>query len=133
MTPKGLRDIFVLVFLNVDTRREFLTPAGYEPDAARVLTQPEAFVQHMKDSGSDADIVMHDRDNKFSQDFDQTLKDAGLRVRKAAFRSPNTVAFVVNCHGPGNSGSRLRPCPTEFAMAAPDYGAMLLSAAKRLP
>lgn len=51
-------------------------------------------MRHMKDSGLEADIVMHDRDNKFSEDFDQMLKDAKLRVQKAAFRSPNTVAFV---------------------------------------
>ena len=56
--------------------------------------QAEAFVRHVKDSGLEADIVMHDRDNKFSEDFDHTLKDADLRVQKAAFRSPNTVAFV---------------------------------------
>jgi len=37
---------------------------------------------------------MHDRDNKFSQDCDHTLKDAKLRVQKAALRSPNIVAFV---------------------------------------
>jgi len=57
-------------------------------------TQAEAFVKHVKDSGLEADIVMHDRDNKFSEDFDQTLKDAKFRVQKAAFPSPNTVAFV---------------------------------------
>ena len=64
------------------------------PVSSRMRTQAEAFVRHMKDSGLEADIVMHDRDNKFSEDFDQMLKDAKLRVQKAAFRSPNTVAFV---------------------------------------
>jgi transposase InsO family protein len=51
-------------------------------------------VQHIQDSGLEADILMLDRDNKFSEEFDQTLRDADLRVQKAAFRSPNTVAFV---------------------------------------
>ena len=51
-------------------------------------------MQHVKDSGLKADIVMHDRDSKFTEDFDQTLKDADLEVKKAAYRSPNTVAFV---------------------------------------
>jgi putative transposase len=59
-----------------------------------IATAARAFVQHVKGSGLEADIVMHDRDCKFSVDLDQTLKDAGLRVQKAAFRSPNTVAFV---------------------------------------
>ena len=94
LTPKGLRDIFVLVFLHVETRRVFVTPATFKTGDAWMREQAEAFVQHVKDSGLQADIVMHDRDDKFTEDFDQTLKDADLRVQKAAYRSPNTVAFV---------------------------------------
>lgn len=72
----------------------FVTPASYKPDAVWMREQAKAFVRHVQDSGLGADIVMHDRDGKFSEDFDQTLKDARLRVQKAAYRSPNTVAFV---------------------------------------
>jgi len=32
LTPKGLRDLFVLVFLHVETRRVFITPATYHPE-----------------------------------------------------------------------------------------------------
>src|SRR3954470_9790570 len=37
---------------------------------------------------------MHDRNTKFTASFDDALKGAGLRVQKAAYRSPNTCAFV---------------------------------------
>jgi len=37
---------------------------------------------------------MHDRDSKFSKAFDDQLRKDGLRVQKAAYRSPNTVAYV---------------------------------------
>jgi putative transposase len=84
----------VLVFLHVDSRRVFATPACFKPDMVWMRTQAEAFVRHVKASGLEADIVMHDRDGKFSEDFDQTLRDADVRVQKAAYRSPNTVAFV---------------------------------------
>lgn len=94
LTPKGLRDIFVLVFLHVETRRVFVTPATFKTGDTWMREQAEAFVQHVKDNGLKAEIVMHDRDAKFTDDFDQTLKDADLRVQKAAYRSPNTVAFV---------------------------------------
>jgi putative transposase len=94
LTPKGLRDIFVLVFLHVETRRVFVTPATFKTGDAWMREQAEAFVQHVKDSDLKADIVMHDRESKFTADFDQTLRDAKLRVQKAAYRSPNTVAFV---------------------------------------
>jgi putative transposase len=51
-------------------------------------------VKHTQKSGMGTDIVMHDRDAKFTASFDAALKEAGLRVQKAAPRAPNTVAFV---------------------------------------
>jgi putative transposase len=94
VTPKGFRDLFVLVFLHVETRCVFVTPATYHPNEAWVCDQAKAFARHAKKSRIGADIVMHDRDSKFSAAFDEELRDAGLRVQKAAFRSANTVAFV---------------------------------------
>jgi len=94
LTPKGLRDIFVLVFLHVETRRVFVSPATFKTGDAWMREQAAAFVQHVKESGLKADIVMHDRDCKFTEDFDETLENTGLEVKKAAYRSPNTVAFV---------------------------------------
>jgi putative transposase len=94
LTPKGFRDLFVLVFLHVGTRRVFLSPATYHPNEAWVCDQAQSFARHVKQSKLGADIVMHDRDTKFTASFDDALKGAGMRVQKAAYRSPNTVAFV---------------------------------------
>jgi putative transposase len=94
LTPKGFRDLFVLVFLHVESRQVFLTPATFHPNEAWVCDQAKAFAKHAEKTGLGADIVMHDRDSKFSKAFDGALSAAGLRVQKAAFRSPNTVAFV---------------------------------------
>ena len=94
LTPRGFRDLFLLVFLHVESRRVFLSPATYHPNEAWVCGQAEAFARHVQQSGLGADIVMHDRDSKFSAAFDAELKSAGFRVQKSAFRSPNTVAFV---------------------------------------
>jgi putative transposase len=94
LAPTGFRDLFVLVFLHVETRRVFLSPATYHPNDAWVCDQARGFVRHVKEAGLGADIVMHDRDSKFSAAFDAELQDAGLRVQKSSFRSPNTVAFV---------------------------------------
>lgn len=94
LTRKGFRDLFALVFLHVESRRVYLSPATYHPNEAWVCDQARTFARHVKPSGLGADIVMHDRDSKFSVAFDAELKNAGLRVQKSAFRSPNTVAFV---------------------------------------
>src|SRR4029079_18834900 len=61
---------------------------------AWVCDQAQSFARHVKQSKLGADIVMHDRDTKFTASFDEALKGAGVRVQKAAYRSPNTVAFV---------------------------------------
>ena len=94
LTTKGLRDLYLLVFLHVESRRVFITPATAHPNEAWVCEQAKAFAAHAEESGLGADIVMHDRDTKFTSQFDAALKEAGLRVQKAAYRSPNTVAFV---------------------------------------
>ena len=56
--------------------------------------QAEAFVRHVKDSALKADIVTHDHDGKFTEEFDQTLRDADLQVKKAACRSPGAAEAV---------------------------------------
>jgi len=94
LTPKGFRDLFVLVFLHVETRGVHLSPSTYHPDEAWVCDQAKAFVRHTRKTGLGTDIIMHDRDGKFCAAFDAALEAAGLRVQKTAIRSPNTVAFV---------------------------------------
>jgi len=94
LTPKGFRDLFVLVFLHVETRRVYLSPSTYHPNDAWVCEQAQAFIKHAHKLDLPIHIVMHDRDTKFTVGFDATLESAGLRVKKAVFRSPNTVAFV---------------------------------------
>jgi putative transposase len=94
LTPKGFRDLFVLVFLHVGTRRVFAAPATFHPNEAWVKEQAAAFIRHVEETGLGADIVMHDRDSKFAASFDEALKAGKLRVQKAAYRSPNTVVFV---------------------------------------
>jgi putative transposase len=94
VTAKGLRDAFVLVFLHVQSRRVFLSPATRHPNEAWVKAQAASFLKHVKKSRIGADIVMHDRDGKFTASFDEALKAGGLRVQRTPYRSPNTVAFV---------------------------------------
>jgi putative transposase len=84
----------VLVFLHVETRRVYLSPATFHPNESWVCEQARAFVKHTRQERLGADIVMHDRDSKFSAAFDAELTAKKLRVLKSAFRSPNTVAYV---------------------------------------
>jgi putative transposase len=93
-TSKGIRDVFVLVFLHVQTRRAFITPVTRHPDDAWVPEQTEAFLAHAKAEKLPVTMVFHDRDTKFTAALDGDLAKRGVDVRKTAYRSPNTNAFV---------------------------------------
>ncbi len=94
LTAKGFRDLFVLVFLHVESRRVFISPSTCHPNEAWVKEQANAFLEHASETGLGTEVVMHDRDTKFTASFDEVLKQANLKVVKSAFRSPNTNAFV---------------------------------------
>jgi putative transposase len=94
LTPKGFRHLFVLAFLHVGSRRVFLTSATQHPNEAWVIEQAEAFVRHARAKKLAADIIMHDRDTKFTAGFDSALESAGMEAQRSAYRAPNTAAFV---------------------------------------
>jgi len=94
LTIKGFRDAFVLVFLHVGTRRAFVSPASFNPNRDWAEQQAKAFVAHIKQTDIATQMVMRDRDGKYTPPFDEALQAAGLKVRKSAPRSPNTQAFV---------------------------------------
>ncbi len=71
VSATGLRGLFALVFLHVETRRVFISQVTYNPDEAWVLEQAEAFKQHLKDNKLSCEILMHDRDTMFTKSFNE--------------------------------------------------------------
>lgn len=94
VSKTGLRDIFVLMFLNVKTRQVYLTPSTYKPDQAWMIEQAEAFIEHTQEQNLPCKIMMHDNDGKYSKPFLDVFKNAKIKPHRTAIRSPNTVAFV---------------------------------------
>jgi putative transposase len=72
LTPKGFRDLFVLVFLHVGTRRVVIAPATYHPNRAWMQQQAAAFLNQSR-AGKGTLTLMHDRDSKFTADFDRAF------------------------------------------------------------
>ncbi len=94
VSKTGLRDLFAIAFLHIESRRVFISPGTYHPDEAWVLEQAEAFKQHVKKEKIPFKLLMHDRDTKFTKSFDETFASKKSEVKISAFRSPNTCAFV---------------------------------------
>ena len=96
ITPEGVRQCFALAFLHVSTRRVFISPCSFKPDANWMKVQAQAFVASAKASGLSAEVVTRDRDCKFGckETFDTVMGDAGVEVVKVAYKAPNMNAYI---------------------------------------
>ena len=92
-TCSGLTTFYVLFFLHVQTRKVVLggvTPYPQEAwlkQVARNLTVTDGPL-------SNARFLLHDRDTKFSEAFDEILRDAGITAIRLPPQSPNLNAFA---------------------------------------
>ncbi len=94
LTKLGVRDLFVLVFVHVGTRRVYVSPATDKPNEQWVIQQANSFIEHLRSKNLECQTIMHDRDTKFCKSFDDEFVRAEIKVKRAAFRSPNTCTFV---------------------------------------
>jgi len=80
VTAKGIRDLYVLVFLCLQTREVFVTESTEHPDSAWVCKQADWFIEQTKDREKKPEMILHDRDVKFTKEFTKTVKDAGMKT-----------------------------------------------------
>lgn len=94
VTPRGLRQAFVLAFIHVQTRRVVLSPATLKPTGAWVEEQAKAFVDKARSEGLKVTKICRDRDSTFSKTFDKAINCKRAEVVKVAFRAPNMNAYA---------------------------------------
>src|SRR4051812_8647424 len=94
LTLTGLQEVFVLVFLHVESRRVIVTPATAHPNEEWVVSQAEALVGQARHAGLRVRYVVHDRDTKYTRSFDEALRTKRARVIKIAHCAPNMQAHV---------------------------------------
>jgi len=86
--------MFVLAFLNVETRQVILSPATLHPNEAWVLAPTQSFIEQAKELKIPVGLVQHDRDTKFTKKFAEFLKQRKVKPIRNAFRAPNTNAYI---------------------------------------
>jgi hypothetical protein len=80
---------FILAFVHIYSRRAWLSPCTFKPDAAWMKEQADAFLSHAKAQNLPVEIVLRDRDSKYTgAAFDDKLEAAGVRVTKVGYRAP---------------------------------------------
>ncbi|WP_437231088.1 integrase core domain-containing protein [Planctomicrobium sp. SH661] len=81
--------MYVFVWLCVSTREVIVSEFTEHPTSAWVCEQTRKFVDDTAGRAHKPDIVMHDRDTKFSREFTDTLKANVLRTNRLPKTSLN--------------------------------------------
>src|ERR1022692_3475666 len=91
--PTGLTTYYVLFFLHPQTRRVILAGITPFPNEAW-LKQIARNVTAADGPMANARFLLHDRDAKFSENFDSVFHAAGIEALKLPPQSPNLNAFA---------------------------------------
>jgi len=92
LTLKGWKDAYLLVFVNVATRRAIATGSTEHPDAVWVARQASGFKSMTGLSG--CRVLTRDSDTKFGKAFDEALRDTGVTPVHLPHCSPNLNAHA---------------------------------------
>jgi putative transposase len=108
-TPFGKKMAYVLAFVHLGTRKVFVTSATEHPTEAWMLQQSRNVHAWADDERIDLRFLIHDRDIKFSNAFDETFdrKDGGVVL--TPFLAP-----IANCFAESWIGSLKRECLNHF-------------------
>jgi putative transposase len=89
VTLKGIRDLYLMVFLCLETREIIVTESTEHPNSAWVVERTNEFLSETMNREKTPSILMHDRDTKFTKEFKAAVTAAGVRLNKLPITSPN--------------------------------------------
>ena len=87
-----LRTLYVLVFLEIGSRRILYANCTAHPNAAWVTQQARNLTWELSQLEAPIRLAIHDRDSKFVDAFDQVLRGEGARVALIPYRCPRANA-----------------------------------------
>ncbi|MEX0643080.1 MAG: integrase core domain-containing protein [Pirellulales bacterium] len=83
-----------MAFVHLGTRRVFVTPGTFQPDAVWMETKARALLDYAAAEQLPCEIVTRDYDGMFSMAFDQVFKDRSIQVKPVGPHAPNLNAFI---------------------------------------
>jgi transposase InsO family protein len=92
-TPLGLTTYYVLFFIQISTRRVVMGGITTSPNE-QWMTQVARNISGWDGEMMDARYLIHDRDCKFTNSFDEILRAVGVEPIKLPARSPNLNAYA---------------------------------------
>ena len=88
-----LRRLYVLFFISLETRRIEYVACSSNPDGRWVAQQGRNLVMQLGDE-QPFRFLIHDRDAKFSQGFDEVFRSEGIKVIRTPVQTPNANAHA---------------------------------------
>ena len=108
-TPLGKRTAYMLSFIHLGTRKVFLSPSTYHPTGEWVRQQARNLRMWAEDQDIDIRFLIHDRDSKFTEDFDEYFSRSDGGPVKTPYQSP-----IANCFIESWIGNLKRECLNHF-------------------
>jgi putative transposase len=93
----SLRRLYVLFFIELDSRRVYIAGCTANPTGAWVTQQARQFAWTLQTRRSPFRFLIRDRDSKFTRDFDAVFASEGIKIIKTPMRAPKAKALVSHC------------------------------------
>jgi putative transposase len=88
-----LRRLYVLFFIELDTRRVHLGGVTASPNGAWVTQQARNLLLVLSEQGRQVRFLLRDRDAKFSLSFDDVFRSESAEVLVTPMRTPQANAY----------------------------------------
>ena len=93
-TKQGPQQVFALAFIHLASRKVFVTSATCRPDATWMKNQAHAFLRYANHEQLGCQMLMRDRDGKYTSAFDRVFTDRSIRVKPVGPQAPNLNASI---------------------------------------
>jgi len=89
-----LRRLYLLFFIELDTRRVWVTGVTTNPVGMWVVQQARNLTLALADRAHPVRYLVRDRDSKFMASFDEAFRSEGIGIIRTPVRAPRANAFA---------------------------------------
>jgi putative transposase len=90
----SLQRVYVLFFIELASRRVHLAGCTANPTGAWVNQQARQITWMLRERSTPLPYLIHDRDSKFTRDFDTVFRNEGIEIIRTRVRAPKANAIA---------------------------------------